>query len=109
MARELLHQLKVVQDNRSLSPGELWLRNLLKKHSLAMSSLSLSRTMARLKSRIGWIKEGDANTSLFHAQTRFRKKNFIAAVHSEDGQIWTAHEGKAAAFFDFYQGLLGTE
>jgi hypothetical protein len=65
--------------------------------------------MARLKSRIGWIKEGDANTSLFHAQTRFRKKNFIAAVHSEDGQIWTAHEGKAAAFFDFYQGLLGTE
>jgi hypothetical protein len=37
-----------------------------------------------------------------------KKKNFIAAIHSEDGQIWTAHEGKAAAFFNFYQGLLGT-
>jgi hypothetical protein len=106
MARELLHQLEVAQDNRSLSPAELWLRNMLKKHSLALSSIS--RTMARLKSRIGWLKEGDANTSLFHAQTRFRKKkNFIAAIHSEDGQIWTAHEGKAAAFFNFY-GLLGT-
>jgi hypothetical protein len=106
MARELLHQLEVAQDNRSLSPAELWLRNMLKKHSLALSSIS--HTMARLKSRIGWLKEGDANTSLFHAQTRFRKKkNFIAAIHSEDGQIWTAHEGKAAAFFNFY-GLLGT-
>jgi exonuclease III len=107
MARELLHQLEVAQDNRSLSPAELWLRNMLKKHSLALSSIS--RTMARLKSRIGWLKEGDANTSLFHAQTRFRKKkNFIAAIQSEDGQIWTAQEGKAAALFKFYQGLLGT-
>ncbi|KAL5647183.1 hypothetical protein ACJX0J_041538, partial [Zea mays] len=107
MARELLHQLEVAQDNRSLSPAELSLRNMLKKHSLALSSIS--RTMARLKLRIGWLKEGDANTSLFHAQTRFRKKkNFIAAIHSEDGQIWTAHERKAAAFFNFYQGLLGT-
>jgi hypothetical protein len=107
MARELLHQLEVAQDNRSLSPAELWLQSMLKKHSLAL--FSISRTMARLKSWIGWLKKGDANTSLFHAQTRFRKKNnFIAIIHSEDGQIWTAHEGKAATFFNFYQGLLGT-
>jgi hypothetical protein len=91
-----------------LSPkGSGRFRNMLKKHSLALSSIS--RTVARLKSWIGWLKEGDANTSLFHAQTRFRKKkNFIAVIHSEDGQIWTAHEGKAATFFNFYQGLLRT-
>jgi hypothetical protein len=106
MARELLHQLEVAQDNRSLSPGELWLRNMLKKHSLALSSISYHGKVEIAD----WVApRSDANTSLFHAQTRFRKKkNVIAAVHSEDGQIWTAHEGKAAAFFDFYQGLLGT-
>jgi hypothetical protein len=97
LARELLHQLEVAQDSRSLSSSEVWLRNSIKKHSLALSSLS--RTMARLRSRISWLKEGDANTSLFHAQARFRqKKNFIAAVRSDDGQIWTAQEDKAAAF-----------
>ena len=78
MARYLLHHLELAQDIRVLSPAEVWLRNSLKKHSLALSSLS--RTMARLRSRIAWLKDGDANTSLFHAQARFRKrkKNYIS-------------------------------
>jgi hypothetical protein len=56
LARELLHQLKIAQDGRGLSSEESWLRNNLKKHCLALSSLSC--TIARLRSRIGWIKEG---------------------------------------------------
>jgi hypothetical protein len=78
MARYLLHHLELAQDIRVLSPAEVWLRNSLKKHSLALSSLS--RTMALLRSRIAWLKDGDANTSLFHAQARFRKrkKNYIS-------------------------------
>uniref|UniRef100_A0A0A9HJ14 Uncharacterized protein n=1 Tax=Arundo donax TaxID=35708 RepID=A0A0A9HJ14_ARUDO len=51
-----------------LSSGEDWLRRSLKKHVLALTSLQ--RTIARLRSRIGWLQEGDANTSYFsHACT----------------------------------------
>jgi hypothetical protein len=62
-----------------------------------------------LRSRIGWIKEGDANTALLHAHARYRKnKNFIARLVSRDGQVLTAHEEKAAEFDDFYTSLLGS-
>jgi hypothetical protein len=62
-----------------------------------------------LRSRIGWIKEGDANTALFHASARYRKgKNFIATVISREGQTLTSHDDNAAEFADFYNGMLGT-
>jgi hypothetical protein len=51
LANELLHQLEVAQDSRALSTGEVWSHNNLKKHSLALASLS--RTIARLRYRIG--------------------------------------------------------
>jgi hypothetical protein len=49
----------------------------LKLHCLGLASLE--RTIARLRSRILYLQEGDANTSFFHQQARYRKKkNFIA-------------------------------
>jgi hypothetical protein len=107
LAKELLHQMDIAQDRRVLSPHEQWLRNNLKKHCLVLSSLS--RTIAKLRSRIGLLKDGDANTALFHAQARHRKsKNFIAKILSSDSQILISHEDKAAAFFDFYSCLLSS-
>jgi hypothetical protein len=107
LAKELLHQLQIAQDSRVLAPDEVWLRNNLKKHCLALTSLS--RTIARLRSMIGWIKEGDANTALFHAHARYRKsKNFITKVVMADGQVLTAHEKKAVEFDNFYCNLLGS-
>lgn len=44
-------------------PPETWLLNNLKRHSLALASLL--RTVARIRSRITWLREGDANTRLF--------------------------------------------
>jgi hypothetical protein len=105
LAKELLHQLDMAQDSRMLMANEAWLRRNHKKHSLALASLS--RTIARLRSRIGWIKDGDANTALFHVSARYRKgKNFIASVTAREGQILTTHEDKAAEFEDFCNGLL---
>jgi hypothetical protein len=72
LAQEILHQLEIANDSRDLSGRETWFRNNLKKHSLALASLK--RTIARLRSRIGWLREGDANTKLFHLHSCHRGK-----------------------------------
>ena len=65
--------------------------------------------MARTRSRLSWLKDGDANTKLFHACSRFRKrKNFITAIRDGD-QLFTSHDGKAEVFWDFYMNLIGSE
>jgi hypothetical protein len=54
-----------------------------KMHCLSFSSLE--RTIARLRSRVLYLREGDANTSFFHLQVRFnKKKNFIAKLQTNN-------------------------
>ena len=105
-ARELLHQLDIAQDFRTLSDLEAWLRRRLKQHCLTLASLQ--RTIARVRSSISWIQKGDANTAFFHSHARFRKrKNFIAKLQA-DGNMVFSQEEKEQAVWDFYNGLLGT-
>jgi hypothetical protein len=54
-----------------------------KMHCLSFSSLE--RTIARLRSRVLYLREGDANISFFHLQVRFnKKKNFIAKLQTNN-------------------------
>jgi hypothetical protein len=106
LSREILHRLEIAQDSRILTPIENWFRAELKRHCLVLSSLE--RTVARLRSRIRFLKDGDANTALFHSQAQFRKrKNYISKVIHGDG-IATSQEDKQEAFFNHFEGLLGT-
>lgn len=82
------------------------MRYQLKIHSLALSSLQ--RTIARSRSRINWLSDGDANPDLFHLHARHRKrKNFISKLTSDDGLVLTSHEEKEKNIYDFYSNLLG--
>jgi hypothetical protein len=64
--------------------------------------------MARMRSRILWLKDGDANTKFFHYHARHRKrKNFIASLVDGD-VILISHEDKAAAVDEFFFNLIGT-
>lgn len=104
LAREVLHQLEIAQDGQTLSPAELWLMNSLKKHSLALASLN--RTIARSRSRIGWLQEGDANTKLFHMHARSRKKkNFITKLVS-NGEVHTSLEDKTGMVDEYYDSMI---
>lgn len=106
LAKEIVHQLEIAQDSWPLSGEENGLRCLIKKHGLALSSLL--RTIARLRSCIDWLKDGDANTSLFHLHARHRKrKNFIPKLKVGD-TILTRQEEKEQEAFEFYNNLLGT-
>lgn len=72
LAKEIILQLDIAMDLRTLSAKERWLRADLKKKLLGLHSLQ--RTIARQKSRIMVINEGDANTTFFHRQAARRKK-----------------------------------
>jgi hypothetical protein len=84
---------------------ELWLRRMLKQAVLGLASLE--RTMARQRSRIRWLREGDANTALFHAVANGRRvKNYIAAVRSGEDLV-TDQERKVETFTEAFFQLLG--
>jgi exonuclease III len=106
LAREVLHRLEMAQDSRPLSSDELWLLQKLKQHCLVLASLE--RTVARLRSRLHYLRDGDANTNFFHLQVRFRKKrNFISYLENE-GRTVTSHEQMQEVLDDFFSNLLGS-
>jgi hypothetical protein len=83
---------------------ERWLLSKLKKLALALASTK--RAIARLRSRISWLKEGDANSKLFHSFARYRKKNSVSKL-TVGNQVLTAHNDIAAAVDRFYFDLIG--
>jgi len=60
IAKEILHRLEIARDSRDLSDREENFRKKLKLHCLGLASFE--RTIARLRSRILYLREGGANT-----------------------------------------------
>ncbi|XP_073355090.1 uncharacterized protein [Aegilops tauschii subsp. strangulata] len=101
VARWVIHRLDCAQENRALGQLEIWLRKSLKQALLGLAALE--RTIDRQRSRMKWLKEGDANTKLFQAVADGRRsKNFIAHV-KKDGVLITDQELKEKAFFEAYE------
>lgn len=98
ISRELLLRLDAAQDHRALSPHEDWLRRQIKASYLGLASLE--RTIARQRARLATLKDGDANTSVFHRQCTYRRqKNRIHSLPAE----------MVAAAYAHFDALLGTE
>ena len=70
IALEVIKQLDIAMETRALSDAERALRKCLKKKLLGLSSLE--RTIARQRSRLLQLREGDRNTRLFHQQASHR-------------------------------------
>jgi hypothetical protein len=69
---------------------------------------SLQRTVARLRSRIQFLK-GDANTQFFHRQACYRKKRKFISKLEEDGRVYTNHDDIQVVLDGFFTNLIGTD
>jgi hypothetical protein len=69
---EVIAQLELAQESRPLSQGERHLIKQLKLRLLGLVAIEKSRAMQ--KSRITWLRLGDANTKFFHIMANNRRK-----------------------------------
>jgi hypothetical protein len=101
VAQELIFQLDQAQELE-----EVGVRKRAKQRILAFSALR--RIKIRQRSRLTWIRTGDANTKLFHLRaTGRRRKNYIPAlVHH--GRMVTAQKDKSQALYQHFSELLGS-
>lgn len=106
MARELVLKLDKAAERRSLSDEEYTLRKELKLKCLGLSSLE--RTIARQRSRIRFLAEGDANTKYFHLLARGRKRrNSIARLRDNNRNICSSHNDMEHAILDHFSNVFG--
>lgn len=68
---------------------------------------ALERSIWRHRSRINWIREGDASTRFFHSKASLRRrKNYIHHVMVGD-VAYTEQADKLHTMTDYFEGLLG--
>jgi hypothetical protein len=66
--------------------------------------------MARQRSRVNWLREGDRNTSFFHARASARRRtNKIDMLRHEDGSKCEAQSEIKCMVQSFYENLFSLE
>ena len=105
LANELILCFDQALDSRALSGGEAWLRRQLKKKVLGLASLQ--RTIARQKSRILWLKEGDASERFFKIFASHRRRRNHIFKLKDGGTEASSREGMCALAGGYYANLLG--
>lgn len=95
------------QDHRQLSEVKQDLRKEMKHQCLGLASLE--RTIARQRSRVRELREGDVNTRYFHMKARGRRrKNHIFSIRSGESTVYSQPE-IAQVFHDHFSAVLGTD
>jgi len=86
LAREVILRFDAAQEHRVLPAQEVQLRKMLKVRVLGLASLI--RTMARQRSRMLFLAEGDANTKFFHLMACHRKRrSYIHSLRVQGSEV----------------------
>jgi hypothetical protein len=98
--------LETAQESRTISSGEQQLINFLKNRLLGLAAIE--KCHARQKSRITWLKKGDANTRYFQIMANVRKqRNYIHSLRM-DNSIAVTQSEKQQVVYDYYLKHIGT-
>ena len=92
---EVIKQLDVAMEAKPLSDAERELRSCLNKKLLGLSSLE--RTIARQRSRLLQLREGDGSTRLFHQQACHRQRKNALRLVKYNGCIYSGKDEVASA------------
>jgi hypothetical protein len=105
VADEIIFNLDVAQEDRVLSDSERQLRATLKCKLLGFAAID--RMKWRQRSRITWIRDGDANTRFFHLRANGRRrKNHIPTLVGPRGTV-SEHEEKAQILLEHFKSMMG--
>ncbi|KAK5837282.1 hypothetical protein PVK06_013092 [Gossypium arboreum] len=69
---EMIKKLDVISEQRRLSEGDM--EELKRLNSDVWNALKFKESLWRQKSRMMWLKEGDANTTFFHRAVKIKAK-----------------------------------
>jgi hypothetical protein len=106
IADEVIFSLDVANEDRELTEDERQLRTLLKNKLLGIAAVD--RIKWRQRSRITWIREGDANTKIFHLRANGRRrKNHIPSLVGPAGLV-SKYEEKEHILLQHYSNIMGT-
>jgi hypothetical protein len=98
-------RLDQIQDERQLTEEECHLRTEAKNKILALAAVR--RIRLRQRSRLTWIRAGDASTKLFHLRANARRRrNHISGLRHE-GHTCITQEAKATALDVFFSQQFG--
>jgi hypothetical protein len=102
----ILLELEKAQERRLLTPEEQEFKRYLKAKSVGMAAVQKARAKQHL--RLKWIREGDANSRLFHIYANARrKKSFVSALHGDEG-VATTQQDKMRVATEFFTKAVGT-
>lgn len=92
-------------DTKTLTEQERELRNILKRKLLGLSSLE--RSIARQRSRILFLMEGDVDTCLFQQSACHRQRRNAICTLKNGAELATGNDELAGMVDTYYHNLFG--
>nr|XP_040252072.1 uncharacterized protein LOC120969066 [Aegilops tauschii subsp. strangulata] len=94
------------QDHTDLTIAEIGLRHYLKRKLLGLAAIQ--RIRIRQRSRVLWLRAGDANSRLFHIKANGRRRrNYIPLLQTDHGQF-TTQADKHAELHKHFSVTIGS-
>jgi hypothetical protein len=106
VAKEVVFKLEHAQDTCALSHGETLLRSELKMKCLGLASLC--RSVGRQRSRLMFLKDGDANIRFFHLQACHRNRKNMITHLMHNGVPIVDENLKAEVIVNHFDQIMGS-